>query len=89
MSNLINLVKEKKTEILNQLKDAAQIEIEMYEDMGEECNLEVDDMIWNYADDYTYEFKSALSYVLDIEEDEVDNFVGEFEEEINNILFNK
>ena len=87
MSNLINLVKEKKDEILNQLKDAAQIEIEMYEDMGEECNSDVDDIVWNYADDYTYEFQSALSDVLEIDEDEVDDLVGNFEEEINNILF--
>ena len=83
----MNLVKEKKTEILNQLKDAAQIEIEMYEDMGEECNSDVDDIVWNYADDYTYEFQSALSDVLEIDEDEVDDLVGNFEEEINNILF--
>ena len=87
MSNLINLVKEKKDEILNQLKDAAQIEIEMYEDMGEECNSDLDDIVWNYADDYTYEFQSALSDVLEIDEDEVDDLVGNFEEEINNILF--
>jgi hypothetical protein len=87
MSNLMNLVKEKKDEILNQLKDAAQIEIEMYEDMGEECNSDVDDIVWNYADDYTYEFQSALSDVLEIDEDEVDDLVGNFEEEINNILF--
>ena len=87
MSNLMNLVKEKKDEILNQLKDAAQIEIEMYEDMGEECNSDLDDIVWNYADDYTYEFQSALSDVLEIDEDEVDDLVGNFEEEINNILF--
>ena len=87
MSNLMNLVKEKKDEILNQLKDAAQIEIEMYEDMGEECNSDVDDIVWNYADDYTYEFQSALSDVLEIDEDEVNDLVGNFEEEINNILF--
>ena len=76
-----------KRQILNELRDAAQIEIEMYEDMGEECGMDINDIVWNYADDYTYEFKCALSFILDIEEDEVENFSPKFADEINEILF--
>ena len=71
MKDLINLVKERKNDILTQLRSEAVNE----------------DMVWDFADDYTYEFQDAMCENLDIEKDKLDEFVGKCEVEINNILF--
>ena len=89
--NFLNLVKENKDEILEELRDAAEIYIECCDEDYDQGVPLVEDVVWNYADDFTFEFVSVLSSVLDIEENEIEDIVNNMipsdADKINEILF--
>jgi hypothetical protein len=87
MLDYLSLIEEKKVEILEQLRDAAEATLMTYESEGEDISgFDVDDIVFNFVDDASYEYTEALMFVLDIDEDVVEEIL-ENEEEINNILF--
>ena len=88
MLDYLSLIEEKKVEILEQLRDAAEATLMTYESEGEDISgFDVDDIVFNFVDDASYEYQEALMFVLDIDDEDVIEEILENEEEINNILF--
>ena len=88
MLDYLSLIEEKKLQILEELKDAAQITLETYEDEGEDISgMEVGDIVWNFVDDASYEYQEALMFALDIDDEDVIEEILENEGEVQDILF--
>ena len=72
LQEIKNLIEEKKLQIIEELRDAAQITLETYEDEGEDVSgIDLGDIVWNFVDDASYEYVEVLRWVLgdDINED--------------------
>jgi len=88
MKNYLNLIEEKKFEILEELRDAAEATLMTYEEEGEDItDMEVGDIAWNFVDDASYEYTEALMFVLDIDDEDVIEEILENEGEVQDILF--
>jgi len=89
LQEIKNLIEEKKLQIIEELRDAAQITLETYEDEGEDVSgMDLGDIVWNFVDDASYEYVEVLRWVLgdDINEDVIDEILDN-EGEVQDILF--
>ena len=89
LQEIKNLIEEKKLQIIEELRDAAQITLETYEDEGEDVSgIDLGDIVWNFVDDASYEYVEVLRWVLgdDINEDVIDEILDN-EGEVQDILF--
>lgn len=88
MLDYLSLIEEKKVEILEQLRDAAEATLMTYESEGEDISdMEVGDIVWNFVDDASYEYTEALMFALDIDDEDIIEEILENEGEVQDILF--